>query len=165
MNVITNRLRDEAELTATPLQMDLYASVEAGRKLREIANQYNITDRNTYGMFALTAGDVVLKLLPPDELLAVLEKDLPQLDKNVRVGLAHAIEEYAAPALREQTPKGATAQSLQSEIQELEHTVSRLEPLRTMASDMHAYEASDATHQSNQDDLLSKRSGPRWESE
>lgn len=58
-----------------------------------------------------------------------------------------------------------TDSNLSDEISALEETVSRLEPLRTMASDMRTHEQ-ELAHTSNQSDLLSQRAaGPGWETD
>ena len=118
--MITNNDRDQAEATATPVQMELYATTEAGRQLRAIAKHYGITDSDDYGAFAITAGDVVLMLLSPEELETTLKEFLPNLAPAVITGLTQAILDFAAPALNE-TPEnpGTPNPVLQEELQRL----------------------------------------------
>lgn len=180
---ITLEMWRKAEEAATPTQMSLYAGPQAGEAVRAMADQFGLTNSDAYTIFATTVGDVVLKLVNPNELQQVLEERLPGLTQNLSVSLANAILDYAAPALQEQAPAPSasgpvinpptvdqfTKPALQNEIDELENTVSHLEPLRTMSSDMHNHAPAEPTYQSSQDELLQRppqqNTGPRWDTD
>ncbi len=129
--MITNNDRDQAEATATPVQMELFATTEAGRQLWAIAEHFGVTADDTYGTFSIIAGDVVLKLLSPEELATTLQEHLPSLAPAIVTGLTQAILDYAAPALNE-TPDnpGTPNPVLQEELQRLKDAATP-EPLPT----------------------------------
>lgn len=167
MALITNQVRDAAEAKASPAQLELYATAEAGRKLRTIANQFNITNDEAYGIFAVTAGDVVLGLVRPEELGEVLLGRLPGLPQSTAVELADAINRFAAPVYAENSTKIISNPELQAEISSLENTVSHLEPVRTMSHDMQQYSSEEQAYTATgQSDILNRRDDtPRWETD
>jgi hypothetical protein len=138
-----------------------------------MADQYGITNLDAYRIFALLVGDVVLGLIPQQEVQQVLEGRLPGLSASMSAGLTAAILTYAAPVQEPSTtpaaPTPPPAANLQSEISDLEETVSHLEPVRTMASDMHAHApVEEVAHTTSQDHILEYQEieeGPSWETD
>ena len=166
---ITNELRRNTEASASPVQLSLYAGSEAGGRLRTIAEQFGIDNEDAYTIFAVAAGDVVLGLVPPDNVEEMLHQRLPGLSGVMAAGLSKAIVSYANPALSQGTQPVQEQSALASEINDLEETVAHLEPVRTMASDMQAHTPEEETlHSSSQDNLLQHEpieAGPRWDSD
>lgn len=115
---ITNEQRDQAYETATEGQRHLYASPAGGKKMRSIADKYNITTKEQYKNYALMVGDVILNLRNRSELPALLVQTLGINNEQALMITGELIDfldqtPSAAPAPIPQTPNEPTYSSTQ----------------------------------------------------
>lgn len=153
---VTRTQRQEAEKNITATQEQLFSSVEAGQRLRAIATNIGITSDKPYTIFAVTVGDLILKLVPQNQLRTLFEERLPGISQDKLEILEKELSVFLAPL--------ADNEELEDDISSLETTINQLEPMRTMQGDIKAHTPPETTHQSSQDSLLQKDDTPRWDS-
>ncbi len=111
---MTNFTREQitqAELNATPAQLALYDTPEAGARIYAIAEKFGLESENAYRIFAILVGDIVLALIPRDDIEAEINVRLPGFDSVKSKELRVAIISYM------NTP---VTGDIQSEISELQ---------------------------------------------
>lgn len=156
---------EAAEASLTPEQLALYDSPAAGQRLQLIAEKNGLNTEAAYGLFAVFVGDVVLGLIPHNEIKQKLQERLPGLNDTTATQLDSAIKQYVSGGL---TTNGF---DISKEIEETESTIKSLDTVRTMAGDMQGHQTNEGTYRSSQDELLSRQNtanqnvGPRWDTE
>lgn len=170
---ITNQQRNHAYENASDIQKSLYASPESGEALWKIAETYGLTNDSVYTQFVVTVGDVVLGLLPADELISKLSTDL-SINQDKATAIILDVQGFLLPLQNNKaTPKFEPASpNLANDIAEAEEALKAIPHIRTMANDIEEASSSHIpTYTSTQEAIL--REGktettptvPRWSSE
>jgi hypothetical protein len=146
-----NKAKIKALQNITTTQEELFSGIEAGQKLREIADSHQINDA-TYDKFVQVIGDVILGLSPQERLPELLIKEL-ELSKTETMRITADVLDFLEP-LTSSTLKPAAdntttsaaintlkvpvtkSNTLADELEAAEAAFHDLQPIRTMAQDM-----------------------------
>lgn len=148
---ITKTHREQAELTATEVQIRLYDSEESGEVLWSIAIKFGLTEQKRYFTFTRMVGDVILGFYKITDLRALIQYTFQSLDQRQQELLEVELKKFLAPLFPE------SELSLERDIIEVEKITHSIEGLRTMAGDVKALHSTEVpTHQSTQADILGR---------
>ncbi len=160
---ITKTQREQAELTASRTQLDLYESPEAGAALWGIATKFNLVESKNYYIFTKLVGDVVLGFYKQQDLLALIQNLLPILNQIQQLELELEIKKFLLPLSTPQTSQlKNTPVDLTNELAETEKEFASVQGLRTMAKDIQAvHPQHEQVYQSSQATILDRPVVPR----
>lgn len=74
--MISDTQREGAYTKTTAVQKQLYASPQAGKTLKGLAQKYNVHAPETYSIFAVTVGDIILGFYKPEDTITLLQQEL-----------------------------------------------------------------------------------------
>jgi hypothetical protein len=159
--------RDKSYSVATAAQRYLYSHPDSGAALLALAKTYHITDPDNYRTFAILVGDIVLGLLPLQEVGSKLSSEL-NLTSDISNALTRDLLDFLAPLSDPswQIPQETT--DITSEVEAIEATLDTLPQVRTMPPT-----PAETVYTSTQSAILSEGaatlptvdpSAPRWDS-
>lgn len=133
----TKESRNARYESATEVQRHLYADERSGTALLAIAQKHNLTEAATYKKFALAVGDIILGFREISETSQVLQSELGLAPEALNL-LTVDVLEFLKPLVNEEGVKEETPvieEAIESEITEVEESIQKLNPIRTMGSD------------------------------